>query len=198
MILSPSFEKLTAAFARFPGIGKKSAQRLAWHLVSQEPRFAIELYTAIKESSEAICTCDRCYMLSESNPCPICSSLERSNTQLCVVENSADVLILENMHQYNGKYFVLGHLLSPLDGYGPQQIRADKLMELIEEHQPQELVLALKPSAEGEATIHYLSEIAAGKVALISRLSTGIPFGGDLEYSSSHTLFNAWNRRYTV
>ncbi len=198
MILFPSFERLVFALNRFPGIGKKSAQRLAWHLISQDKAFALELSSVIKETVEVFCTCDECNMLSESNPCPICSSPDRNGDLLCVVENSADIFIIENMNEYTGRYFVLGHLLSPIDGYGPEQINIDHLLEIIERHKPQELILALKPSAEGEATIHYLSDILSDRGLAVTRLSTGIPFGGDLEYSSLHTLANAWKRRYSV
>ena len=137
-------------------------------------------------------------MLSESDPCPFCISPDRSDSYLCVVENSSDIQILEGMNEFKGRYFVLGHLLSPLDGYGPEQINTAMLLERIENLHPSEVILALKPSAEGEATIHYLWELLKDKGISITRLSTGIPFGGDLEYSNLNTLANAWKRRYTV
>jgi len=137
-------------------------------------------------------------MLSESDPCPFCISPDRSDSYLCVVENSSDIQILEGMNEFKGRYFVLGHLLSPLDGYGPEQINTAMLLERIENLHPGEVILALKPSAEGEATIHYLWELLKDKGISITRLSTGIPFGGDLEYSNLNTLANAWKRRYTV
>ncbi|PKN80073.1 MAG: recombination protein RecR [Candidatus Cloacimonetes bacterium HGW-Cloacimonetes-1] len=198
MILSVQFERLVQVLSRFPGIGKKTAQRLAWHLISSDKRYATELAETIQQAVDAFCTCGKCYMLAETDPCPICDSAERDTTQLCVVESSADVFLVENMNEFKGKYFVLGHLLSPIDGFGPEQIRASELVKLIIDLQPQEVVLALKPSAEGEATIHFISEILAGKAVKITRLSTGIPFGGDLEYTSSLTLTNAWKRRYSV
>ena len=198
MIQSPNFERLVAAFNRFPGIGRKSANRLAWYLISQQKNFALELSEIIRLSAEMFCTCEQCFMLSERNPCPICSSHERDIHQLCVVESSADVQIIESMNEFKGYYFVLGHLLSPIDGFGPEQIRIKELMKRIDQLKPQEVILGLKPSAEGEATIHYLSELISSHVQSITRLSTGIPFGGDLEYSSTLTLSNAWNRRYIV
>ena len=137
-------------------------------------------------------------MLSESDPCPFCASAERSDSLLCVVESTAAIQIIENMNDYKGRYFVLGHLLSPIDGYGPEQIRSEQLLARIAALRPEELVLALKPSPEGEATIHYLSELLKDKGVQVTRLSTGIPFGGDLEYSSQLTLANAWKRRYPV
>ena len=198
MILSPQFERLVQVLNRFPGIGKKTAQRLAWYLIAQDKRFALELAETIQQTAESFHTCGSCFMLAETDPCPICTSVERDPVQLCVVESSADVFLVENMNEFKGKYFVLGHLLSPIDGFGPEQIRASELVKRIIEVQPQEVILALKPSAEGEATIHFLSEIMSKQDVKITRLSTGIPFGGDLEYTSSLTLTNAWKRRYSV
>lgn len=198
MLVSLSLERLIQAFNRFPGIGRKTAQRLAWFLISQDKSFALELAETIKNTVESFTRCSHCQILSELDPCPICVATDRQDNVLCVVESSSDVQIIENMNEFKGRYFVLGHLLSPLDGYGPEQIQAEALIKRIEELKPQELILALKPSAEGEATIHYLTELLKDKAIRITRLSTGIPFGGELEYSSSVTLSNAWKRRFTV
>ena len=198
MILSENLEKLIQALNRFPGIGRKTAQRLAWFLVAQDKGFAIQLSDTIKNTVESFKTCSLCNMLSEGDPCPICLAPDRLDAVLCVVESNSDIQIIENMNEFRGRYFVLNHLLSPIDGYGPEQIHTTKLLERIEQLKPEEVVLALKPSAEGEATIHYLWELLKGRNLSITRLSTGIPFGGDLEYSSSNTLSNAWKRRYTV
>jgi recombination protein RecR len=198
MIVSAGLERLIQTLNRLPGIGRKTAQRLAWFLVSQDKAFAHELADAIRSAADIFTACSTCNMLSESDPCPFCGSAERSDDYLCVVENTADIQIIENMNDFKGRYFVLGHLLSPIDGYGPEQIRAAMLMERIGSQKPQEVILALKPSPEGEATIHFLSELFKDKGVRITRLSTGIPFGGDLEYSSMLTLSNAWKRRYPV
>jgi len=198
MIISPALEKLILTLARFPGIGKKTAQRMAWYLVSQDKSFGLELANIIKQTVERITTCSLCNMLSESNPCPLCSSSERMDSLLCVVESTADIQIIENINEYKGRYFVLGHLLSPIDGYGPEQIHSAQFLQAIEHFHPQEVILALKPSPEGEATIHYLWELLKDKDIKVTRLSTGLPFGGDLEYSSMLTLSNAWKRRYPV
>ncbi len=198
MILSENLEKLIQAFNRFPGIGRKTAQRLAWFLVSQDKGMALQLAETIKNTVDSFKACTKCNMLSESDPCPICNAEDRQDNLLCVVENNSDVQIIEGMNEFNGRYFVLGHLLSPLDGYGPQQIHSEQLLQRISELQPTELILALKPSAEGEATIHYLWELLKDRALNITRLSTGIPFGGDLEYSSTNTLANAWKRRFNV
>ncbi len=198
MLVSPALERLIQALNRFPGIGRKTAQRLAWFLVSQNKDFALELAETITKTVETFTSCGLCNMLSESDPCPFCSSTERSDALLCVVESTADIQIIENMNFYTGRYFVLGHLLSPIEGFGPEQIRSSHLLARIKALRPEELVLALKPSPEGEATIHYLSELLKDKGVQVTRLSTGIPFGGDLEYSSQLTLANAWKRRYPV
>lgn len=198
MFISNKLEKLIESLSRFPGIGKRTAQRLAWYLLSQDKQFALELAETIRTTVEAFQPCSLCMMLSESDPCPICSSQSRDTDSLCIVESSADIGIIENMNEYKGQYFVLGHLLSPIDGYGPDQINAAALKERVADLTPRELILAIKPSAEGEATIHYIWEIFKGKDICITRLSTGLPFGGDLEYSSSNTLKSAWERRYGV
>jgi len=167
-------------------------------LVSQDKSFARDLAETIKTTAESFTACSLCNMLSESDPCFFCSSPERLDSLLCIVENSADIQIIENMNEYKGRYFVLGHLLSPIDGYGPEEINSDKMLAAIDRIKPEEVILALKPSPEGEATIHYLFEILKDTDIKITRLSTGIPFGGDLEYSSMLTLSNAWKRRYPV
>ena len=198
MHLSENLEKLIQGFSRFPGIGRKTAQRIAWYILSQDKDFAFQLADSIRTAVEKFTTCKICNMLSEADPCQICTSSDRDVDVLCIVESSADIQIIENMNEFRGRYFVLGHLLSPIDGYGPDEINAHLLLQRINNLKPQEVVLALKPSAEGEATIHYIWELLKEKNIAVTRLSTGLPFGGDLEYSSSSTLCNAWNRRYSV
>lgn len=195
---SPLLEKLIQHFNRFPGIGRKTAQRLVWHLVSSDKALALEFAESIKATIEQFTTCHECLMLSETDPCVICKDTDRDDNLLCVVETTSEIYLVENMHEYRGKYFVLGHLLSPLEGYGLNDIHINELEALIDRKKPSEIVLALKPSAEGEATIHYISEMLKNKGINITRLSTGIPFGGDLEYTSTLTLANAWKRRYKV
>lgn len=198
MIVSLALERLIQAFNRFPGIGRKTASRLAWFLISTDKKFALELAQTIVDTVEGFTICKSCRMLSESDPCQICATPDRVDSMLCVVESSPDIQIIENMNEFRGRYFVLGHLLSPLDGFGPDQIHCSELLSRIDELKPQEVVMALKPSAEGEATIHYLSELLSETEIKLTRLSTGLPFGGDLEYSSAVTLTNAWKRRYSV
>ncbi len=198
MLISPRLDDLVAKFNRLPGIGKKTAQRLAWHLLSIEKVKALELAESIQNAVENYTTCSVCNMLTESDPCSLCVASDRDDSQLCVVENNSDVVILESMNEYKGRYYVLGHLLSPLDGYGPDTLGIPALLKRIEELEPAELILALKPSAEGEATIHYLTEVLQEHPISITRLSVGLPFGGDLEYSGALTLANAFKRRFPV
>lgn len=195
---SPLLEKLILHFNRFPGIGRKTAQRLAWHVVSGQKQLALDFAECIKETVENFTYCAQCLMLSESDPCPVCKDTNRDDSLLCIVETTSEIYLLENMNEYRGKYFVLGHLLSPLEGFGVNDLHLNELQSLIEQRQPTEVILALKPSAEGEATIHYISEFLQDKNVSLTRLSTGIPFGGELEYTSTLTLANAWKRRYRV
>jgi recombination protein RecR len=198
MTTSPLLEKLIQHFNRFPGIGRKTAQRLAWHLISGQKNDAHDFADCIKETVENFTTCGNCLMLSEGNPCLICASTDRDDSLLCIVETTSEIYLIENMHDYKGKYFVLGHLLSPLDGFGVNDLHMRELVSIIEHKKPTEIILALKPSAEGEATIHYISELLQNQNVNLTRLSTGIPFGGELEYTSTLTLANAWKRRYRV
>jgi len=198
MLISENLEKLIQSLSRFPGIGKKTAGRLAWHIVSSDKSFAQELSQNISTAAASFAPCSLCNMLAESDPCPICASKERESDSLCIVEHSADVQIIENMNEYRGQFFVLAHLLSPIDGFGPDEINTPLMLKRIAELNPAEIILAIKPSAEGEATMHYIWEILKDKGIKITRLSTGLPFGGDLEYSSSSTLKSAWQRRYGI
>jgi recombination protein RecR len=195
---SPLLENLIQHFNRLPGIGRKTATRLAWHLISGDKATAEDFASSLVAASAGYCTCLSCLMLCETNPCHICSDTDRADDLLCIVESTSEVYLIENMHDYQGKYFVLGHLLSPLEGVSPQDLHLSELLSLVKERSPREIILALKPSSEGEATIHYISEILSQSKVNLTRLSTGIPFGGDLEYTSSLTLANAFKRRYSV
>jgi len=137
-------------------------------------------------------------MLTEQDPCLYCSSGNRSDELLCIVENSQDVFLIEETHEFKGKYFVLGKLLSPLDGIGPDQIKFPQLQALISTGNIEEVILALNPSAEGESTMNFLGSKLGKQISRITRLSTGLPFGGDIEYTSSLTLSNALKRRYPI
>jgi recombination protein RecR len=197
-VFSGLLAELVQNLKKLPGIGSKSAQRLAMYLISMEKVKALELSESIRKTVESYTNCSICNMLTETNPCLFCADANRNDNVLCVVENTQDIYLIENTHEYRGKYFVLGNLLSPLDGIGPNDINFPKLLKLVETNKISELILALNPSAEGESTISFLASKFEGHHLKITRLSTGLPFGGDIEYTSSLTLGNALKRRYSV
>ena len=181
-----------------PGIGAKSAQRLAMFLVGQKKENSLHLAKIIEETVTVYRRCNKCNMLTEFATCTYCMDSTRNDNILCVVETSQDVFLLENTHEYKGRYFVLGALLSPIQGIGIDDIGFDKLVKLISDQKISELILALNPSAEGETTISFLTTKLQNYVPKITRLSTGIPFGSDIEYTNSLTLSEALKRRYTI
>lgn len=183
---------------RLPGIGTKSAQRLAMFLISNNRDVAIKLAESILEAVENYKNCKVCNMLTEHETCEFCLSEKRDDKILCIVENTQDVYLVENTQEFHGKYFVLNALLSPIDGIGPDEINFDQLLKIVKEREIEELVLALSPSAEGESTIRFIASELADSVQKITRLSTGLPFGGDIEYTNKLTLGNALKRRYSV
>ncbi|KQC07320.1 MAG: hypothetical protein APR54_06175 [Candidatus Cloacimonas sp. SDB] len=189
---------LVENFKRLPGIGTKSAERIALYLISENKKNAMELAGSIRKCVEEYKNCSICNMLSEHDPCSFCSDSNRLDSLLCIVENTQDVYLIEDTHEFKGKYFVLGKLLSPLDGIGPDQIKFPQLQALVDTGNIAEVILALNPSAEGESTMNFLGAQLGKKVARITRLSTGLPFGGDIEYTSSLTLSNALKRRYSI
>jgi len=191
-------EELVKNFQKLPGIGNKTAQRLAIHLISKEKSNALNLADSIKKAVESYKNCSICNMLAETDPCSFCNDSTRLSNVICVVENTQDAYLIENLHEFKGKYFVMNELLSPLDGIGPDEINFPKLEKIISSGEIDEIILALNPSAEGESTINFLASQFEEKNIKITRLSTGLPFGGDIEYTSSITLSNAFKRRYSV
>jgi len=190
--------ELVDNFKRLPGIGTKSAERIALHLIGGDRKLASRLAASIQECVENYKHCSLCNILSETDPCHFCTDPNRSDELLCIVENTQDVFLIEDTHEFKGKYFVLGKLLSPLDGVGPDDIKFPQLQTLISIGNINEIILALNPSAEGESTMNFLGSQFNKQVSRITRLSTGLPFGGDIEYTSSLTLTNALKRRYSV
>lgn len=191
-------EDLVNNLKKLPGIGSKTAQRLAIHLISKEKADAINLAESIKDAVQSYKHCSICNMLSETDPCLFCKDSTRMKNVLCVVENTQDAYLIEDLHEFRGRYFVLNELLSPLDGIGLEEINFPKLERIINSGEINEIILAINPSAEGESTINFLASQFEGKNIKITRLSTGLPFGGDIEYTSSLTLSNAFKRRYSV
>ena len=185
-------------FQKLPGIGKKSATRLTMYLLGGNQKAALELAESLITAVNGISNCSLCNMLTDADPCILCTDRSRNENQLCIVADTQDLFMVESTKEYKGRYFVLGDLLSPLDGIGPDEIKFPQLKEYIAGKEIEELILALNPSAEGESTIHFLSSQFGNSVRKITRLSTGLPFGGDIEYTSSLTLGNALKRRYKV
>jgi len=197
-MFSGALANLVRNLKKLPGIGTKSASRMAMFLINMDKEESIELANSIRDTVEKFRNCSVCNMLSENDPCQFCQDKSRNDEQLCIVETTQDVYLIEATNEYRGRYFVLGNLLSPIDGIGPSEIKLPLLEKFISDYNIDEIVLALNPSAEGESTINFLADHLADKVDRITRLSTGIPFGGDIEYTSSLTLGNALKRRYEV
>jgi len=178
-----------------PGVGPKSAQRMAFHLLERDRQGAKNLAGALIEAVENIGHCKSCRTLSETDICSICESSSRDNSVLCVVETPADVLAIEHIAEYRGKYFVLMGHLSPLDGIGPDELGLDLLEQKIATGDIKELILATNPTVEGETTAHYISEIAAEHHVEATRIAHGVPLGGELEYIDAGTLAHAFSGR---
>lgn len=181
-----------------PGVGPRSAQRMALHLLERDREGASALAEALQTAVERIGHCSRCRTLSEDSVCPICADPRRDRSTLCVVETPADVLAVEQAGGYRGCYFVLMGHLSPIDGIGPEDIGLDRLHALVREQSVREIILATNPTAEGEATAWYLGEMLAGEAVTLSRIAHGVPLGGELEYVDGSTLAHAFSGRTAV
>lgn len=190
-------DQLISALRCMPGIGKKSAQRIAYHLLQRNRDGARNLARALLEAMDQIGHCQRCRNFSETEICLICSSVKRDRSLLCIVESPADVYAVEEAG-YRGVYFVLMGHLSPLDGIGPDDLGLDLLSERVNEGQVSEVILATNSTVEGEATAHYIGEIMHRKKIRVSRIAHGVPVGGELEYIDSGTLSQALSGRRDV
>jgi recombination protein RecR len=189
-VLSPSVDNLVAQLTRLPGIGSRTAQRLAFHLLSTEKEEALALASAIAEVKERVRFCRECGNLTEEELCGICLDPRRDRTVVCVVEQPVDVISLERTHEYRGLYHVLGGSLSPLDGVEPEHLRIDELLQRVAQGEIREVVLATNPNMTGEATAAYLADRLRDR-ATVTRLASGLPVGGDLEYADEVTLGRA-------
>ncbi len=196
---APSIGKLITELGRLPGIGSKSAQRLAFHLLGQPPEQARALAEAILSARESIRLCSSCCNLTEQDPCQICSDERRDRTVICVVENPRDVAAIERMHEYKGLYHVLHGAISPMQGVGPDQIRLRELLSRLRENEAvSELILATNPTVEGEATALYIARLLQPAGILTTRIAHGLPMGGDLEYADDVTLAKALEGRRKI
>lgn len=188
-------EQLIDAFRVLPGVGQKSAQRMAYHVLERERAGGQRLSQALAEAIEKIGHCVRCRDFSESEVCPTCASAARDAHLLCAVESPADRLAIEQATGYRGLYFILQGRLSPLDGIGPRELGLDALAARLAEGEVQELIVATNPTVEGEATAHYLAQLARQHGVRPSRLAHGVPLGGELEYVDRGTLSHAFGSR---
>lgn len=191
----PALEILKQALRRLPGVGPKSAQRMAFHLLERDRDGARALAQALSNAVERVIHCGRCRNFSEAELCGICSSTRRDASLLCVVESPADLVSLDQSGVYNGMYFVLMGRLSPLDGIGPEELGLHRLETLLDEGQIKEVVLATNLTMEGEATAHYVSEMVRRRNIRATRIAYGVPVGGELEYTDRSTLARALSGR---
>ena len=197
-MFSPALEALVDALRCLPGVGPKSAQRMALHLLERDREGARALAAALGDAAERVGRCQRCRNLTETPVCAICEDPRREASVLCVVETPADVLAIEQAGGYRGRYFVLMGHLSPIDGIGPEDIGLDRLQGLVQEQGIAEVILATNPTAEGEATAWYLTDLLAADGVRISRIAHGVPLGGELEYVDGNTLMHAFSGRMPV
>ena len=198
MSYSPLLVRLIDGLRCMPGVGQKSAQRIAFHLLERDREGAGRLSAALAEAVEGIGHCRRCRMFTEDELCSICSATGRDGTQLCVVESPADVMALEDATGFRGLYFVLMGHLSPLDGIGPDELGLGQLEDWLGQGEVTELIIATNPTVEGDATAHYLADLAAQRGVKASRIAHGVPLGGELEYVDGGTLSHAFYGRRAV
>ncbi len=193
-----SLEALIQALRCLPGVGPKSAQRMAYHLLQRDQQGAARLADAMKSAVERVRHCNMCNTFTEAEICDVCSSPKRDASLLCIVEMPGDLLMMEQTQSYRGMYFVLMGRLSPLDGIGPREIHLDRLQRRIRGSGVSEVVLATNFTVEGEATAHYISEMVAAEGIKVSRIARGLPVGGELEHVDSGTLAQALLERRSV
>jgi len=194
----PLLNQLTDALRCLPGVGPKSAQRMALYLLERNREGGLQLSGVLAEAMQKIGRCSQCRDLTELETCAICASARRDRSMLCVVESPVDVLSIEQATAYNGLYFVLLGRLSPLDGIGPAELGLDQLSERLEKDPPAELIIATNPTVEGEATSYYLQRMAKASNIRITRIAHGVPLGGELEYTDHSTLAHAFGSRLLV
>jgi recombination protein RecR len=190
-----AIDDLTGELARLPGIGRKTALRLAFHILKAPADEAHRLARAILAVREKVRPCEECGNLTEVSPCAICSSTRRDGTTVCVVEEASDIMAIERTGEYRGMYHVLGGRLSPLDGIGPSELNVGPLMKRVGTGMVREVVLATNPSVEGEATAMYLRKLIGPLGVKVTLIASGLPVGGDLEYADGVTIAEAINHR---
>lgn len=192
---SPLIKQLIESLRCLPGVGAKSAQRMAYHLLERDRNGAGKLSHSLAQAVEQVGHCQTCRILTEYEQCDICQSVKRDRQLLCVVESPSDVYAIEQSGTYQGRYFVLMGHLSPLDGIGPQELHLDTLKKQVENTDITEVILATNATVEGEATAHYIVEMLKPFAARVTRIAHGVPLGGELEYIDGSTLGHAFNGR---
>ncbi len=195
---SESLENLIEELTKFPGIGRKTAQRLALYILKQPKEEIEKLVKAIIDVKEKIKYCSICYNITESDPCPICSSPKRDKSIICVVEEPMDVLAIEKTNEYNGVYHVLGGILNPLEGIGPEDLKIKELINRISSGGINEVIIAINPSVEGETTSVYIANLIKPFGIKVTRIARGLPIGTALEYADTATIARAIENRTTM
>jgi recombination protein RecR len=198
MSSEPLLEQLIDALRCLPGVGPKSAQRMALHLLERNREGGKHLSTVLDESMERIGRCSECRNLTELERCQICANDQRDSDLLCIVESPSDVIAIEQATGYRGRYFVLMGHLSPLDGVGPADLGLDQLGERLAQNPPAEVIIATNPTVEGEATAYYLQRMAQKHGVRVSRIAHGVPLGGELEFTDQSTIAHAFSSRQAV
>ena len=198
MSSSPAMDRLVASLKRLPGIGEKSATRLAYFLLSAPEDLSRELAESIARLQRDTVVCETCFTLSDRTPCPICAHPDRDRTLVCVVEEPADMAAIERGGGFRGLYHVLGGALSPIDGMGPETLRVGELERRVAADGVKEVVLATNPTAEGDATAHFLADRLRGSNVRVSRIAYGMPLGGDIEYADHVTVSRAIENRRSI
>ena len=192
---SPSIEKLVESFEKLPSIGHKTATRLAFHMLDLGEQETNEFINSIINAKKSLKYCSICYNISDTDPCPICSSPKRDASVICVVEDVKDIIAMEKTHEFKGVYHVLHGSISPMNGIGPDDIKIKELLSRIQNNPISEIIIATNPRVEGEATAMYLSKLIKPMGIKVTRIAHGIPVGGDLEYTDEVTLTKALEGR---
>jgi recombination protein RecR len=193
-----AIDNLVTLLSRLPGIGKKSAQRLAYHVLEAPSSYAGALASSLSTLHDAIKRCSICGCFTETDPCPICTDKTRDTALLCVVERSQDVRVIEESREYSGRFHVLGGLIAPLDGIGPDDLTIGSLLSRVRTDGVREVILALNPTVEGDTTSLYIQKVLTDMPLTVTRLASGLPVGGDLEYADRLTLARSFRGRIAM
>ena len=195
---SPTIERLIENFEKLPSIGHKTATRLAFHMLNLKEEDTKEFINSIIEAKKNLKYCSKCFNITDTDPCPICSSPKRDQSTICVVEDVKDVVAMEKTHEFKGVYHVLHGSISPMNGIGPEHIKIKELLERLKDVDVKEIIIATNPRVEGEATAIYLSKLIKPIGIKVTRIAHGIPVGGDLEYTDEVTLSKALEGRREI